>query len=127
MGAIVTTGAMMKCSFGVAPCPFQALSNTSVLAGLPVGTMQNISLGSIPTFGMCQSLANPMVASATAAALGVLTPMPCIPVIAGPWMITGPTVQLKGSPVLTMDAKAMCAYGGIIQFISTPAQKVTVK
>lgn len=118
---------MMKCSFGVAPCPFQALSNTSVLAGLPVGTMQDISLGSIPTFGMCQSLANPMVASATAAALGVLTPMPCIPVIAGPWMITGPTVQLKGSTVLTMDAKAMCAYGGIIQFISTPAQKVTVK
>ena len=51
MGAIVTTGAMMKCSFGVAPCPFQALSNTSVLAGLPVGTMQDISPGSIPTFG----------------------------------------------------------------------------
>jgi hypothetical protein len=31
----------------------------------------------IAPFGMCASLANPMVAAATAAALGVLTPSAC--------------------------------------------------
>ena len=47
--------------------------------------------------------------------------------IAGPWMISSPTVLVKGSPVLTTDARAMCAYGGMLQFISSPAQKVMVK
>ena len=127
MGAMVTSGAVMKCSFGIAPCPFQAMANATVLSGMPAGTMLDISPASIATFGMCQSMANPTVASATAAALGVLAPMPCLPMIAGPWMISSPTVLVKGSPVLTTDARAMCAYGGMLQFISSPAQKVMVK
>ncbi|MGL4604236.1 MAG: hypothetical protein ACRCU9_08815 [Iodobacter sp.] len=37
----------------------------------------------IMPIGTCMSPATPMVAAATAAAMGVLTPMPCIPMAAG--------------------------------------------
>ena len=71
----------------------------------------------IPPFGMCMSLANPMVAAATAAALGVLTPMPCIPVTTAPWMPGSPTVHCGGMPVVNDSSKCMCAYGGVISIV----------
>ena len=56
----------------------------------------HIPMVNILPFGMCQSLANPMVAAATAAALGVLTPMPCIPVTPAPWVPGSPTDLVAG-------------------------------
>jgi hypothetical protein len=70
-------------------------------------------MANIPTFGMCMSLANPMVAAATAAALGVLTPMPCIPLTA-PWAPGVPTVLVRSAPALDAASKCTCAYGGQI-------------
>lgn len=125
MGLIITTGAIMTCSFGVMPCVFQAMSNTNVLNKTPVGTIQDTSPASITTFGMCQSIANPMVASATTAALGVLTPMPCVPLMTGSWLPLKPTVVIHGIPVLINDSKVFCAYGGVVQF-STYASNVSV-
>jgi hypothetical protein len=72
----------------------------------------------IPTFGMCRSPANPTVAAATAAALGVLTPMPCVPVTT-PWTPGVATVLLRGMPALDASSKCMCAYGGQIS-VTTP-------
>ncbi len=61
--------------------------NRTLTSGMPVANiMDHIPLLNIPTFGLCQSPANPVVAAATAAALGVLTPMPCIPATASPWI-----------------------------------------
>ena len=80
MGMQVTTGAMMMCSFGVAPSSLMVLPTNKVMATTPAANiMDNKPMLNVLPFGMCQSLANPTVAAATAAALGVLTPMPCIP------------------------------------------------
>ena len=81
-----TATAMLQCSFGVAPSTLVVLPLARVLVeGKPAAAVTDMLPGvNIPPFGMCTSLANPMVAAATAAALGVLTPMPCIPATVGP-------------------------------------------
>jgi hypothetical protein len=72
---------------------------------------------------MCTSMANPAVAAATAAALGVLTPMPCTPMTQA-WMPGCPTVMLGGPPALDSSSMAICDFGGVIN-ITFPGQ-VTV-
>lgn len=73
------------------------------------------------TFGMCSNPANPAVAAATAAALGVPTPSACMPVIPAPWVPGCPTVLVCGKPMLDNSSKLMCAYGGVISVQMTPA------
>lgn len=107
---------MVKCPFGSAPVPFSALpAPRVVINGRPAGVMTDMtSIVNIPPFGMCQNPANPTVAAATAAALGVLTPMPCIPVPAGTWLNTSPKVMIGGRPAMTDGSTLMCAWGGQI-------------
>ena len=73
---------------------------------------------------MCSSMANPTVASATAAAMGALTPMPCVPVLTAPWTPGVPTVLVGGIPLLNNTSKLLCAYGGVIQVTMTPAMTI---
>ena len=87
--------------------------------------MDNKSFVNILPFGMCSSMANPAVAAATAAALGVLTPMPCIPVTIAPWMPGSPTILVGGMPALTAQSKLMCNWGGVIQIVF-PGQVTTI-
>jgi hypothetical protein len=68
-------------------------------------------------FGVCTSLANPTVAAATSAAMGVLTPMPCIPATAAPWVPGAPTVLLGNMPALDDTSKLMCTWGGVISVV----------
>jgi hypothetical protein len=75
---------------------------------------------------MCTSLANPTVAAATAAALGVLTPMPCIPNTPAPWVTGAPTVLLGNAPTLDNVSKLMCVWAGVIQFITPGEMTVAV-
>jgi hypothetical protein len=84
----------------------------------------DFSVTNIPTFGMCQSMANPTVASATAAAMGVLTPMPCIPVIAAPWT-PGGQVKVMNMPALINNAKCMCNWGGQISVVNPSGSMTT--
>src|SRR5215471_347599 len=73
MAQQVSMGAMMMCSFGVAPSTLVVVVPTVLGQGPPAANiMDNIPIANIPPFGMCQSMANPTVAAATAAALGVL-------------------------------------------------------
>lgn len=120
MGMCVCGGAICNCSFGAAPSILTITPENKTTTTMPIATiMDNISMKNILPFGMCSSLANPTVASATAAALGALTPMPCVPVITAPWATGSPTVLIAGKPALNNSSKLMCAWGGIIQ-ISSP-------
>ena len=115
MGFCVCQGAMMTCSFGMTPSTLNVLPAARTMNKTPVATiMDNVPLVNIMPFGMCRSLANPTVASATAAALGALTPMPCLPVIPAPWAPGSPTVLVGGKPALNNSSKCMCAYAGVI-------------
>jgi len=69
----------------------------------------------IMPFGMCSSPSNPVVASATAAALGVLTPMPCIPNTTTPWSPGAPTMMLANQPALDDTSILNCMWGGVIK------------
>src|SRR4051812_3586479 len=124
MPSQVTAGAALTCSFGAAPSALVVLPTNMVNAATPAANiMDSIPMTNIPTFGMCMSIANPTVASATAAALGVLTPMPCVPVTA-PWAPGAPTVLIGGMPALNSTSKCMCSWGGVIQ-IGFPGQVTT--
>jgi hypothetical protein len=119
MALQVCMGAMLQCSFGAAPSSMVVLPASRVLTQTPdANIMDNKPIAEILPFGMCSSLANPTVASATAAALGVLTPMPCVPVIPAPWVPGAPTVLIANFPALDNNSKLMCAWAGVIQVVN---------
>ncbi len=124
MGILAVTGAQCMCSFGTMPSNLQVTSQTTCLAeGKPIGTIQDMQPNvNLPPFGMCTSLANPTVAAATAAALGVLTPQPCTMVPAGPWVSSNMQVIIGGCPCLTNEATLMCGYGAGTIKIMVPGQ-----
>jgi hypothetical protein len=113
-------GAVMQCSFGMAPSSLVVLpvNRTFTQQQPDANVMDNISLTNIMPFGMCMSIANPAVAAATTAALGVLTPMPCVPVTPAPWTPGAATVNLGGAPTLDNTSTLMCIRGGVIEFVS---------
>ncbi len=125
MGLCVTGGAVMSCSFGMAPSTLNVLPTAQVVSAMPLASIADtVPFVNIPPFGMCQSMANPVVAAATAAAMGTLTPMPCTPVPAGPWAPGVPQVLVGGKPAVNNQCKLTCAYGGMIQFTNPGCQTV---
>jgi hypothetical protein len=122
MGQKVCMGAMLQCSFGVAPSSMVVLPANKVLTQTPAATiMDNKPMANIMPFGMCTSPMNPQVIALTAAALGVPTPAPCIPNTVAPWAPGSPTVMIGGMPALNSDSKLLCMWGGVIQ-INVPGQ-----
>jgi hypothetical protein len=124
----VCNGATLQCSFGLAPSTLVVLPVTRVnTSEQPDANISaNEPLVNIMPFGMCASIANPEVASATAAAFGVLTPMPCIPVTPSPWAAGAATVMLGGMPALDNVSTLMCMWGGVIEVVSPGEFTVTV-
>ncbi|HEU0201410.1 MAG TPA: DUF4280 domain-containing protein [Burkholderiaceae bacterium] len=124
----VVMGAMLQCTFGMAPSSLVVIPAARVLAeGPPAATiMDHVPMANILPFGMCNSPANPTVAAATAAAMGVLTPMPCIPVTSAPWVPGAPTVLIGNKPALNNTSKCMCNWGGVISITNPGAMKTMV-
>lgn len=119
----VCNGALMACSFGAAPSTLVVLPlNRVQTSNQPAANiMDNVPMVNVMPFGMCSSPSNPAVAAATAAALGALTPMPCTPVIVGPWKPGAATVLLANQPALDNTSMLNCAYAGVIT-ITNPGQ-----
>ncbi len=111
------------CSMGAAPGTLVVLPMNKVMtSNQPAANiMDHKPMMNVTPFGVCTSLANPAVAAATAAALGVLTPMPCVPNTPAPWVPGAPTVVLGNQPALDNSCKLMCAWGGVIQ-VMMPGQ-----
>jgi Domain of unknown function (DUF4280) len=120
VGQQVVSGAQLMCTFGAAPGTLTVLPASQVSGGgQPAANILDCQpMVNVAPFGMCMSPTNPQVAAATAAALGVLTPMPCVPVTT-PWSPGSPTVLIGGSPALTNSCQCQCAWQGVIT-VTTP-------
>lgn len=123
MALQVCNGATLMCSFGVAPSTLTVLPvNRVMTSNVPAANiMDHIPMVNIMPFGMCTTPSNPTVASATSAALGVLTPMPCIPVTTAPWTPGAPTLLISNMPALNNSSTLMCMWGGVIS-VTVPGQ-----
>ena len=122
----VTHSALLQCSFGAAPGTLTVLPLARVMVeGRPAAALLDAApMLNVPSFGMCSSLANPTVAAATAAALGVLTPMPCVPATTA-WVGGAVTTMIGGKPAVTLGAQCICAYAGVIQIVNPGSVRTT--
>jgi uncharacterized protein DUF4280 len=117
MAKMVVLGARLKCSEGLAPSaltvlPRRAAADQSMLAA----TVNDFTpMVNVAPFGMCKTQANPQVAAATSAAMGVLTPMPCVPVLTAPWSPGAPKATIDGVKILTDDSTCSCMWSGTIE------------
>lgn len=125
MSYYVTHGAPLQCSMGLAPAPLVVARPVTLgVEGVAIATVTDAApMVNVGPFAMCQSPSNPQVAAATAAAMGVLTPQPCVPVISGPWTPGAPVATLEGVPLLTDDSRCLCAWAGTIT-VASAAQLV---
>lgn len=121
--ALVCTGGMLECTFGMIPSIINSLPTSRVLInGRPVSTtMDHLPEVNIISFGMCISETNPEVIAATAAALGVPTPAPCVPAILAPWLPVQPEITTGGLSILAQSSVAECMWEGVIEVIE-PSQ-----
>ena len=121
------TGANMTCTMGLAPAVFNATTRPLTTSNVSAGNISDhVPMLNIAAFGMCRSPANPMVAAATSANAGVLTPQSCIPVTAAPWTPGAPTVLLANMPALNNSSTLTCAWGGTISFVDAGQVALTI-
>jgi hypothetical protein len=113
----VVNSATLNCSKGSAPSTLVLLPAHMLMVGKQpaANVMDHLPMINIFPFGLCRSLTNPAVAAATAAAMGVLTPMPCIPKTLSPWAPGSSTVLLANMPALNDTSKCNCTWAGVIE------------
>jgi len=122
MAMQVCMGAMLQCSFGLAPSSLIVLPVNRVMTTTPAANiMDHAPFVNIMPFGMCTTQSNPAVAAATTAAAGVPTPAPCVPATAAPWTPGAPTVLIGNQPALNNSSTLMCSFGGTIT-VTNPGQ-----
>jgi hypothetical protein len=123
----VISTAVTQCSFGMVPGTLMVLPiNRTLCFNQPAANiMDHVPMVNILPFGMCTSLANPTVAAATAAASGVLTPMPCIPATSSPWVPGAVATLIGNQKALDDTCTCMCNWAGVIKIVF-PGQVTTM-
>jgi len=122
MPELLCHGATLMCSFGTKPSSLIVLPAGRPFLPTPAANiLDHQPIVNIPPFGMCTTPTNPAVAAATSAALGVLTPAPCVPNTQTPWTTGSPTVLIGNMPPLNNTSTCMCSWGGVIT-ITNPGQ-----
>lgn len=113
----VVSTAMLQCSFGAAPSALNVPPANKTNAGnqAAANIMDFKPNANIPPFGMCLSLSNPQVAAATSAAMGVLTPQPCVPVTVAPWSPGATKTMVGNMPALHDGCICNCMWAGVIK------------
>ena len=116
----VCSGAMMKCTMGTSQAKLTVLpSRTVFLTGQPMANISDhLSMVNLAPFGRCRSMGFPATASATAAAQGTLTPMPCMHNTPFPWMGGKNDYIIKGDPALLKSSTCSCMWGGTISLVT---------
>lgn len=125
MGQLVCMGATLMCTGGLAPATLLVVGKRPMCPTPAANIMDNKPFANIVPFGMCKLPSNPAVAATTAAALGVLTPAPCIPATVSPWMPGVPAVLIDSVPALDSASTCQCSFGGAISVVS-PGQAVAL-
>ncbi len=117
MPKLVVHGASLKCGEGAAPATLSVLpANATDSESHALATVDDyVPMVNIGSFGMRKTQANPQVAAATAAAQGVLTPMPCIPVTTSAWSPGASGASIQRTRLLTVDSTCKCQWGGTIE------------
>ena len=115
----VCNGATLKCAMGAAPSTLVVLPVKLVNTdNQPAANINDhVPMVNIMPFGTCMSILNPATAAATSAALGVLTPGPCLPNTPAPWVTGSPTVMLANLPALNKSSMLTCVSGGVITIV----------
>ncbi len=128
MAKLVVKGAQLTCSMGTSPAALTVLPpNMTTGDDNDAANIQDMQpMVNIAPFGMCQSMANPQVAAATAAAQGVLTPQPCMPMTAAPWSPGSTSVTIGGQPAVSDSCQLACNWGGQIQVSSAGQTDIDV-
>ncbi len=128
MALQIVNGATLQCSFGTTPSNLVITPEKQVGSGSTAAAsiMDHLPMKNVMPFGLCITVSNPQVAAATSAALGTLTPQPCLPVTTQPWVPGSPTVTIRSQPALNTGSTCMCQWGGVITITAPGQTKVTV-
>lgn len=118
MARLVADGALLRCSMGASPSMLHASPRPYAIDEHPLATVgDHVPMRHIFSFGMCRSPMNPQVATATAAAMGALTPQPCVPATPAPWTDGSPRTTYNGEAVLTTSSGCACMWSGTITVV----------
>jgi hypothetical protein len=119
----VVNAAKTVCTMSAKPSQLVVLpTNRRTAGGQPAGNIgDHVPIINIVPFGPCVSPAFPPTAAATAAALGALTPQPCMPNTTTPWAPGSATVTIANRPALVQTDTCRCVWGGTIS-ITDPGQ-----
>jgi hypothetical protein len=128
MPKLVVVGASLQCSMGAAQSSFSISPSHKVTGDdVDAGNIDDyVPNANVAPFGMCQSMSNPQVSSATAAAQGVLTPQPCVPVLPQSWSPGSTSVTVAERPALHDGCTCACQWGGTISVTSAGQEDVDV-